>query len=117
MSDEILNPIKHGKIFLKDSKKESTSFRCPNFTYVDSQRNLIYLFLETFSSRYCTICFSSFYQLCRTTSEMLFKVNIHIALCMLESLTISVFQLLPHQNRVTDFTEYILSAEGKKGIL
>jgi len=42
------------------------------------------------------------------------KVNIHIALCLLESLTISVFQLLAPQKQVIDFMEYILSVGKKK---
>lgn len=40
---------------------------------------------------------------------MLSEVNIHIALCMLETLIISVFQLLVTENRSIDITEYVLS--------
>lgn len=101
-----------------DSKRQSTSFSCSNITCVNPERHLSDLFLEIFSSRDCTTCCSPLYDLRCVTTEMLSEVNIHIALCMLETLTISVFQLLVTENQSIDTTEYILSVGvGEKCIL
>lgn len=86
MSDAMLNHIIAWKNRVrKDSKRQSTSFSCPNFICVAPERQLSDVFLENFSSRDCRTWCSPFYHLCWVTSEMLSEVNTHIALCMLES--------------------------------